>query len=292
MSKEDKQSKTEKSEKIKKKIVLKKKPKTPKPPREYNKKFVSFIAILVLGIILVPIGLVLGLDFEKYSDDQMVKENFPTILLSVKSEFEHEFDALVEDMENDPLNGLFLDKLPSVEEIFFEEWANDRFPKVDIPTIGGYIESVGANAVGDINLDGELPEADLNISSIDNPSGITQEQCNALWNPTIQNSLVYSPQSIWFSVAEGSQDNRELLKNSFNLTEAQLNLLCSWINTGQSSWLLYLAREERLTWNPLLLLGLVAAGGILIGYSAPKVRREMKNRKKEDKVLKSPKLKS
>jgi len=292
MSKEDKQSKTEKSEKIKKKIVLKKKPKTPKPPREYNKKFVSFIAILVLGIILVPIGLVLGLDFEKYSDDQMVKENFPTILLSVKSEFEHEFDALVEDMENDPLNGLFLDKLPSVEEIFFEEWANDRFPKVDIPTIGGYIESVGANAVGDINLDGELPEADLNISSIDNPSGITQEQCNVLWNPTIQNSLVYSPQSIWFSVAEGSQDNRELLKNSFNLTEAQLNLLCSWINTGQSSWLLYLAREERLTWNPLLLLGLVAAGGILIGYSAPKVRREMKNRKKEDKVLKSPKLKS
>lgn len=292
MSKEEKKGKIEKSVKKKKKIFLNIKHKITKISHIYNKKFISFAVILALGISLIPIGIILGLNVEKYSDNQMVKDKFPTILLSVKREFEREFDILFEDMRNDPLNGLFVDKLPSSEEIFFEEWANDRFPRVDIPTIGGYIESVGAKVVGDINLDGEIPEADLNISSNDNPSEITQEQCNALWDSTIRNSLVYSSQSIWFSAAEGVQSNQELLKEYFNLTEAQLNFMCSWITTGQNSWLLYLAREDRLTWNPLLFLGLVIPGGILIGYSTPKVRREIKNKQKGKKALKSSDLKT
>lgn len=292
MSKEENKIKIEKLAKKKKKKFSKIKQKITKIPKEYNKKFISFAIILVLGISLIPIGIVLGLNIEKYSDNQLVKDKFPTILLSVKREFEREIDVLIEDMRNDPLNGLFADKLPSSEEIFFEEWANDRFPRVDIPTVGGYIESVGAKAIGDINLDGKTPEADLNISSINDPSGITQEQSSSLWDPTISNSLVYNSQSIWFRAAQGVQNDRDILKNYFNLTEAQLNYMCSWITTGQDSWLLYLAREDRLTWNPLLLLGLVIPGGILIGYSTPKVRREIRNKKKGTKVLKSSDLKS
>ena len=283
MSKEEKKKKN--------KIFSNKKQKTTKIPPKYNKKFIKFAVILVLGISLIPIGIVFGLSVEKYSDDVLVKDKFPSILLSVKREFEREFDLLLEDMRNDPLNGLMVDKLPSSEQIFFEEWANDRFPRVDIPTFGGYIESVGAKAVGDINLDRELPMADLNISSKDDPSKITQEQCNSLWNPTTSNSLVSSSQSIWFRAAEGIQNDREILKVYFNLTEAQLNFMCSWITTGQTSWLLYLAQEDRLTWNPLLLLGLVISGGVLIGYSSPKVIHEIKN-KKESKALKSSDIKS
>ena len=292
MSKEEKKSKIDKPVKNKKKIFSKKKQKIPKIPNKYNKKFISFALMLALGISLIPIGIILGLDVEKYSDSQLAKDKFPTILLSVKSEFEHEIDILFEEMRNDPQNGLLADKLPSSEEIFFEEWANDRFPHVDVPTIGGYIESVGAKAVGDINLDGELPEADLNISSNDNPSGLSQEQCNALWDPTIRNSLVYNPQSIWFSAAEGVQTYRETLKDNFNLTDSQLNFMCGWIITGQDSWLLYLAREDRLTWNPLLLLGFIIPGGVLIGFSTPKVMREIKNKQKGKKGPKSSDLKS
>jgi len=292
MSKEEKKSKSEKSVKTKKKIFTNIKHKITEIPIGDNKKVISFAVILALGISLIPIGIILGLDVEKYSDNQMVAEKFPSILQSVKREFESEFDILFEDMRNDPLNGLFVDKLPTSEEIFFEEWANDRFPSVDIPTLGGYIESVGAKVVGDINLDEEIPNADLNISSITDPSGITQEQCNALWDPTITNSLVYSSQSIWFSAAQGDQNDREILKENFNLTDAQLNFTCNWITTGQNSWLLYLAREDRLTWNPLLFLGLVITGGVLIGFSAPKVMHEIKNKKKENKSIKSSNLKS
>ena len=288
MSKEAKEDKIEKSVKKKKNGRYK----ITKILNKDNKKFISFIVVLALGISLIPIGIVLGLDIEKYSDNQMVKDNFPTIILSVKHDFEKEFDILVEEMRNDPLNGLFVDKLPSSEEIFYEEWANDRFPSVDIPTVGGYIESVGAKAVGDINLDEEIPEADLNISSSTNPSGITQEQCNALWDLSIRNSLVYSSQSIWFGAAEGNQNDRDILKESFNLTEAQLNFTCNWITTGQNSWLLYLAREDRLTWNPLLFLGLVIPGGVLIGYSTPKVIHEIKDKRKGNKTIKSSDLKS
>lgn len=232
MSKEEKEDKIEKSVVKKKKKFLNGRDKITKILNKDNKKVISFVLVLALGISLIPIGIVLGLDVEKYSDNQMVKDNFPTIILSVKREFENEIDVLMEDMRNDPLNGLFVDKLPSSEEIFFEEWANDRFPSVDIPTIGGYIESKGAQAIGNINLDEEIPEADLNISSSNDPSGITQEQCSALWDPTIRNSLVDSSQSIWFSAAEGSQNDREILKETFNLTEVQLNFTCSWIITG------------------------------------------------------------
>lgn len=238
--------------------------------QKYNKRFIASVIIFALGISMIPLGIVLGTDIESYSNAQIVKQQFPTVLLSVKSNLEQQFDEMIEEMKNDPLNGLLVDKLPTPEEIFFEEWANDWFPKVDIPTVGGYIQSVGAKAVGDIDLDGRLPKADLNISTKGYSSGITLEQCRALWNARNTNSLVYKSPAIWFETVEGSPDNREHLMEHFNLTEIQLNLICNWINTSQNTWLPYLAQEERLILNPLPFFGFLGIGALLLIYSAPK----------------------
>jgi hypothetical protein len=220
--------------------------------QKYNRKrFAVSVIIFALGIGMIPIGIVLGTDTEQYSNDQIVKQQFPTVLLTVKSNLEQQFENLIKEMKEDPLNGLLVDKLPTPEDIFFEEWANDWFPKIDIPTIGGYIESVGAKAIGDIDLDGKSPRADLNISTKGNPSGISIDQCRALWNARNTNSLVFKSPTIWFETVEGSLDNREPLKEHFNLTETQLNLICNWINTSQNTWLPYLAKQERLILNPL-----------------------------------------
>ena len=261
--------------------------------QKYNRKrFVVSAIIFALGISMIPIGIVLGTDTENFSNAQIVKQQFPTVLLAVKSNLEQQFDDLVEEMKNDPLNGLLVDKLPTPEEIFFAEWANDWFPKVDIPTIGGYIESVGAKAIGDIDLDGRSPKADLNISAKGSPSGITIDQCRALWNARNTNSLVSKSPTIWFEIVEGSPENREDLKEHFNLTEIQLNLICNWINTSQNTWLPYLAQQERLILNPLPFFGFLGIGALLLVYSAPKVTSETMKMLKEKKTIDSGKIKS
>lgn len=260
--------------------------------QKFSKKFVASVLIFALGISMIPIGIVFGIDTEEYSNAQIVKEEFPTVLLSVKSDLEQYFDEIIENMRDNPLNGLFVDKLPTSEEIFFEEWANDWFPKVDIPTVGGYIESVGAKAVGDIDIDGKFPKADLNISTKGISSGITIEQCRALWNAHNTNSLVYKSPAIWFETVEGSLDNREHLKDQFNLTEIQLNLICNWINASQNTWLPYLAQKEMLILSPLLLIGILGIGAFLLIYSTPKVISETRKMLKEKKSTAPSKLKS
>jgi hypothetical protein len=263
------------------------------PSQKFSRKrFAVSVIIFALGISMIPIGIVFGTDTENYSNAQIIKQQFPTVLLSVKSNLEQQFDELIEEMRNDPLNGLFVDKLPTPEEIFFEEWANDWFPKVDIPTIGGYIESAGAKGIGDIDLDGRLPQADLNISTKGNPSGITIDQCRALWNAQNTNSLVSKSPTIWFETVEGSPGNREHLKEHFNLTEIQLNLICNWINTSQNTWLPYLAQQERLILNPLPLFGLLAIGALLLVYSTPKVTNETRKMLKEKNTIDPGKIKS
>jgi len=260
--------------------------------KKYSKRFITSIVIFALGISMIATGFVLGTDTEDYSDAQVVKEKFSTVLISVKSNLEQQFDGFIEEMKNDPLNGLLADKLPTPEEIFFEEWANDWFPKVDIPTIGGYIESVGAKAIGDIDLDGRFPKADLNISTKGSPSGITIDQCRALWNTQNKYSLVSQSPAIWFETVEGSLDNREPLKGHFNLSEIQLNLICNWINTSQNTWLPYLAQKERLILNPLPLFGFLGIGALLLVYSTPKVTSETRKMLKDKKTIDSGKVKS
>jgi len=261
--------------------------------QKYNsKRFVVSAIIFALGISMIPIGIVLGTDTENFSNAQIVKQQFPTVLLSVKSDLEQQFNNLIEEMKEDPLNGLLVDKLPTPEDIFFEEWANDWFPKINIPTVGGYIESVGAKAIGDIDLDGKLPRADLNISTKGNPSGISIDQCRALWNARNTNSLVSKSPTIWFETVEGNLDNRELLKEHFNLTETQLTLICNWINTSQNTWLPYLAQQERLILNPLPFFGFLGIGALLLIYSAPKVTSETRKMLKEKNTIDSGKIKS
>ena len=216
-----------------------------------NKRFLVLLIILGIGIASISTGIVLGLDTEKYTNDQIVYEQFPTVLLAVKRDIEDQFDDLIEEMKEDPLDGLMVDKLPSSEEIFFEEWANDWFPHVDIPTIGGYIESVGAKAVGDINLDGNPPVADLNITNNNKPSGMTQIQCRLLWDPSKPNSLVNRPPNLWYDIIDGNEDHKSEIMENFNLTEIQLNLICNWINISKYTWLPNLAKLDRITINPL-----------------------------------------
>lgn len=260
--------------------------------QKYNKRFVVSGIIFALGISMILAGIFLGTDTEDYSNAQIVKQQFSTVLLSVKSNLEQQFNELIEEMKNDPLDGLLVDKLPTPEEIFFEEWANDWFPKVDIPTIGGYIQSVGAKAVGDIDLDGRSPKADLNISTKGDSSGITLDQCHALWDARNTNSLVSKSPAIWFETVQGSPDNRGHLKEHFNLTEIQLNLICNWIYTSQNTWLLYLAQEERLILIPLPFFVFLGIGALLLIYSAPKLTSETRKMLKEKKTIDSNKKKS
>ena len=200
--------------------------------------------------------------------------------MTVKSDLEQEFDNLLNDMKDDPLDGLMIDKLPTAEQIFFAEWANDWFPHVDIPTIGGYIESIGARAIGDIDLDGQPPKADLNISSKEDPSGLTQAQCKALWNSDDEQSIVYTNPKVWFDTVDGSSDYRSSLMSSYNLSDTQLDFIVSWINTSQNTWLLNLAQVNRLVLNPIPFFVFLGAGVVLIIISAPKVIREIKIRRK------------
>ena len=254
-----------------------------------NKKLIAFSTILALGIALIPFGIGFGLNSEKYTNPQIVKQKFPTVLLSVKNTVESKFQNLIDDMKEDPLNGLFVDKLPTPEEIFFEEWANDWFPDIDIPTVGGYIESVGAKAVGDIDLDGKYPFSDLNITSSSKPSGMLYNQCKALWDPQNINSLVSKSPSIWFSALGGNSDDQIILNQKFNLTSTQLSYILTWINVSQNTWLPNLAKEDRLMLNPLIFFGLLSGGIVLIGLSTPKVRKEIKSIRSESKKELKPK---
>lgn len=118
-----------------------------------NKLFISTL-LFVVGIGIISSGIVFSNTTQTVRAPHLVDEKFSEILLSVRNSQVENFSNLLEDMKNDPLNGLYDDKLPTPEEMFYEEWANDWFPDVDIPVIGGYIQSVGAEMVGNIDFDG------------------------------------------------------------------------------------------------------------------------------------------
>lgn len=248
------------------------------------------IVLCALGLSLIPISIMTSMSTQTISDNNVIRDQFSEILLNIKVECEVNFQDLLNQMEEDPLDGLYMDKMPTPQEIFFAEWANDWFPEVQIPLIGDYIESIGARMIGDINLDEDFPEADLNISSHLNPSGISQYQCQELWNPTRDNSLVSLDPSIWFRMTEGLQDDRFILKLEFNLTENQIEMISSWIITSQNTWLRQFAKKDVLTLNPLLLIVIMAPGIAMISYSVIKIRSEiLKGRdfnKKKSKVEK------
>jgi hypothetical protein len=239
------------------------------------------VVILIIGISLVPISIVYGTGTEMYVDNEMVEQKFSSVLLGVKSSLIKDFEQKLEEMKEDPLDGLYDDEMPTAEEIFYSEWANDKFPEVQIPVIGAYIEEIGAQKIGDINLDESFPPADLNISSVSHPSGISITQSQALWNPQNGNSFV-SNKHIWYTASEGDIESINSLKSAFNLTDQQIDQICSWIIVGKNTWIKYLSREDIFTLNPFIFFGSLIPGIALIGYgtlkSIPQIKKFRANK--------------
>lgn len=242
-----------------------------------KKAWIALIA-LILGATSLTLSLTLFNPFIAESEANKVKSLFPTILLDVKEQTESEFRLLLDEMRDDELGELLAGKMPSIEEIFFSEWANDWFPLINIPVYGPIIEEFGAEMVGDINFDGIDPKADLNISSNSNPSDLTFIQCKALWNRNIRNSLVSENSNIWFKATLGGQDSQITLQTNFNLTKIQLDLICIWINVSSSGWMKNIAHRYDL--EPMLFTVLIATGSTLTGFSLIllwRLRKEIKN---------------
>ena len=222
------------------------------------------------------------------------------------------------------------DAMPSAEEIFFGEWANDYFPEVQVNVsilfrhlldvindlvdfivdliffwdvlhlfdaiknalkdelkdmfetaftdspfaeaikglLSNLIRDLGAKMVDEegsetgvgVDIDGREPynypgpDADLNITiySKKGESGITQEQCRALWDLNNPNSLVgmdVIANPIWFEALAGIEESKILLMDIFNLTEIQLNLILGWINTSINGWLKNICEYTITDWN-------------------------------------------
>jgi hypothetical protein len=235
------------------------------------------LILLILGGTSLILGLLLFNPFIPGSEDDRAKTFFPIILLDVKKQSENEFSRLLDEIRDDEIGDLLTGKMPTTEEIFFAEWANDWFPSIDIPIYGPIIEEFGAEMVGDVDFDNIDPKADLNISSNFNPSDLTLEQCEILWNQNIKNSLVSQSSDIWFQATLGNLNSQERLQTSFNLTRRQLNLICNWVNSSSSGWIKNIAYRYDL--KPILFIVFMISGSALTGFSLiifGSLRKELK----------------
>ncbi|MFX1420588.1 MAG: hypothetical protein ACFE9N_16955, partial [Promethearchaeota archaeon] len=223
-----------------------------------------------------------------------------------------------------------VDAMPTAEEIFFGEWANDYFPEVQVnlsilfryilevindlvdfivdliffwdvlhlfdaiknalkeelknmfevlftdspiaeaieDLLSNFIRDLGAEMVNKegsetgegVDIDGREPYnypgscADLNITNYTKygESGITQGQCQALWDSNNPNSLVgmdIIANPIWFEALVGVEESQIELIDNFNLTETQLYLILKWINSSINSWLKNICEYTINEWN-------------------------------------------
>jgi len=229
-----------------------------------NKRLVAAILAITLGSGILSTGIILAYVVPSETGNKLTqaKNQFSSILFGVKMNFEANFSQILTEMEAEPLGDLLVGKMPTPEEVFFAEWANDWFPHIDISIYGPIIESIGAEKVGDVNIDGVIPNADLNITSHTDPSNINLKQCQTLWDSTFINSLTFGLPTVWFKAIEGSLDDQDLLKMNFNLTGTQLNLICNWINVSLNGWMKNIVGPEGL--NPALFFGLFGAGSAFL----------------------------
>lgn len=241
-----------------------------------KRAWIALIAI-VLGSTSLTLSLVLFNPFVVESEASRVESLFSTILLDVKTQTESDFRLLLDDIRDDELGELLMGKMPTSEEIFFSEWANDWFPAIDIPVYGPIIEEFGAEMVGNIDYDGIDPTADLNISSNSSPSDLTLMQCKALWNRNTKNSLVSQNSNIWFQAMLGNLNSQLTLQTNFDLTKRQLDLIRIWINVSSSGWMKNIAHRYDL--KPTLFTIFIIAGSSLTGFGLIilwKLRKEIK----------------
>ncbi|MFX1309822.1 MAG: hypothetical protein ACFE8C_09010 [Promethearchaeota archaeon] len=158
-----------------------------------------------------------------------------------------------------------------------KEELKDMFEKVftDSPLaeaierlLSNLIRDLGAELVNEegsetgegVDIDGREPYnylgsfADLNITNYNKygESGITQEQSQALWNPNNPNSLVgmdVITNPIWFEALAGIEERKTFLLEYFNLTETQLDMVLSWIDTSINGWLKNICEFTINDWN-------------------------------------------
>ncbi|MFX0009221.1 MAG: hypothetical protein ACFE9R_02810 [Candidatus Hermodarchaeota archaeon] len=214
---------------MKSKLISKKKANI--PPSQYLK--ISAILLFILGISLAPSGFI---NYIANEEAHSYEARFARILYSTKKNCESQFKVILANINDDPLDDLIKSKLPTVEEIFLSEWANDRFPTIQIAIVGSIIEDTGTEMVGDINLDGKNPKADLNISSYSSPSNISLYQSKSLWDRRNRYSLTYRLPYIWFNALNGNNQSKNLLRTKFDLTEVQLNLILTWMEISIDGW--------------------------------------------------------
>ena len=126
------------------------------------------------------------------------------------------------------------------------------------------IDEEGSETGEGVDIDGrepynyQGPNADLNITQYnkDGDSGISQEQCQALWDNCNPNSLIgmdVLSNPVWFEALAGIEEKKIFLMDLFNLTETQLNLILNWINTSVEGWLKNICEYTINDWNSSLI---------------------------------------
>jgi len=122
------------------------------------------------------------------------------------------------------------------------------------------VDEEGSETGEGVDIDGREPYnypgsySDLNITNYSkySESGITQEQCQALWDPNNANSLVgmdVISNPIWFEALAGIEESRTYLMVTFNLTETQLEKILTWIDTSINGWLKNICEYTIKDWN-------------------------------------------
>ncbi|MFX0017266.1 MAG: hypothetical protein ACFFBT_07600 [Promethearchaeota archaeon] len=172
----------------------------------------------------------------------------------------HLFDA-IKDVLHQELMNMF-------EELFTESPVAELIAGL----LADLIRSLGSKLVDEegsktgegVDIDGREPynfpgpSSDLNIinRSEDGESGITQEQCQALWDQNNPNSLLgMNPLTnpIWFEALAGIEEAKFFIMNTFSLNETQLELILTWIATSINGWLKNICEYSIKDWNSGLL---------------------------------------
>ncbi|MFX1392409.1 MAG: hypothetical protein ACFFAH_02440 [Promethearchaeota archaeon] len=245
-------------------------------------------------------------------------------------------DIMMDSLTTDILEEFLRDAMPTWEDVFYEEWANDYFPEInanfsilidnveyrpfnlledqieqtnrdilsdpDVQDImNEAIRKTGADIVDEsgsesgVGIDIEynllnktiLPESDLNISTtivIEGPrfvrtyqalslidavvmdlatyivtggTGLTIEQCVDLWNKSNPYSLTgvdVEINKIWNDAMNGDTESRQLLNDTFNLIDPQLDYILDWIDASLTSWIPNAAQYQLDEWNSGLIV--------------------------------------
>ncbi|MFX0027186.1 MAG: hypothetical protein ACFE8M_12300 [Candidatus Hermodarchaeota archaeon] len=172
----------------------------------------------------------------------------------------HLFDAIKDALHQELMN--------MFEELFTESPVAELIAGL----LADLIRSLGSKLVDEegsktgegVDIDGREPynfpgsSSDLNIinRSENGESGITQEQCQALWDQCNPNSLLgmdLLTNPIWFEALAGNEVAKIFIMNTFSLNETQLELILTWINISIHGWLKNICEYSIKDWNSGLL---------------------------------------